>query len=176
MHASFLSKNTLYILLWDLSRPQPGEDAAAVTVEMVRKQCEWATLIQTCAPGSTVLLVGSHADEVANPAEIPRRLKHMRQSVHDQLEIHRAAQHAELASVSADSPRGVHLTTVLGSPLRLAAEAIAVSAKTLDGVDVLRERMVEAAFDKAAFPTFVSTQAIYRLLVVSRSSPLTDCL
>ena len=158
MHASFLSKNTLYILLWDLSKPQPGEDAAAVTDEMVRKQCEWATLIQTCAPGSTVLLVGSHADEVANPADIPRRLKHMRKSVHDQLEVHRAAQQAELTSMSADSPRGVHLTTLLGSPLRLSAEAIAVSAKTLGGIDVLRDRMIEAAFDTDAFPTFVSTQ------------------
>ena len=46
MHASFLSKNTLYVLLWDLSRPQPGEDAADVTDEMVRKQCAWATLIR----------------------------------------------------------------------------------------------------------------------------------
>ena len=33
-----------------------------------------------------------------------------------------------------------------------------MSAKTLDGVDVLRERMVEAAFDKAAFPSFGAVQ------------------
>ena len=166
MHASFLSQNTLYILLWDLSRPRPGEDAAAVTDEMVRKQCAWATLIQTCAPGSTIILVGSHADEVANPADIPRRLKHMSQSVQAQLESHRAAQQTELALMSADSARGVHLTTVLGAPLRLSAEAIAVSAKTLVGVDVLRDRMIEAAFNKAAFPTFVSHKDSYRLYVL----------
>ena len=57
-----------------------------MTDEMVRKQCAWATLMQTCASGSTVLLVGSHADEVANTADIPRRLEHMRRSVQDQLE------------------------------------------------------------------------------------------
>eukprot|EP01045_Picozoa_sp_COSAG04_P023115 COSAG04_NODE_2701_length_3710_cov_27.658820_1_plen_266_part_00 len=34
----------------------------------------WATLIQTCAPGSKVLLVGSHADEVeGGEAEVERR-------------------------------------------------------------------------------------------------------
>ena len=32
--------------------------------QMVQEQAAWATLIQTCAPGSKVLLVGSHADEV----------------------------------------------------------------------------------------------------------------
>ena len=106
-----------------------------------------------------VLLVGSHADEVADPADIPRRLDHMRQSIQMHLDSHRAAQQAELELLPADSPRGIHLTTVLRSPLRLAAEAVAVSAKTLDGVDVLQEQMVEAAFDKAAFPSFGAVQA-----------------
>ena len=46
-----------------------GEDVVLdamreTTQKMVEDQAGWATLIQTCAPGSTVLLVGSHADEV----------------------------------------------------------------------------------------------------------------
>jgi len=47
MHQSFLTGDTLYALLWDISR--------SVQDNLIR----WVTLISTCAPGSTVLLIGS---------------------------------------------------------------------------------------------------------------------
>ena len=47
-----------------MQKPAEGQDMVTVTARMVEELARWATLIQTCAPGSKVLLVGSHADEV----------------------------------------------------------------------------------------------------------------
>ena len=44
---------------------------------LVEEQVGGATLIQTCTPGSTVLLVGSHADQVEDSADIPKLLQDM---------------------------------------------------------------------------------------------------
>ena len=58
----------------------------ALTSQMVEEQVAWATLIQTCAPGSKVLLVGSHADEVeGGEAEVERRCRDMAERVHAEL-------------------------------------------------------------------------------------------
>ena len=50
------------------------------------------------------------------------------------------------------------LTRVLEQPLRLSQQAMVVSAKTMQGVDALRHEMLEAAFDKTAFPSFGAVQ------------------
>ena len=47
---------------------------------------------------------------------------------------------------------------MLSLPLRLAAPAIAVSAKTLQGIEELRQALLATAFDRAAFPSFGDTQ------------------
>ena len=62
MHGLFVTPQTLYVLVWNLAaRPQEevGEDAEAFAERTVQTLASWATLIQGCAPGSTVLLVGS---------------------------------------------------------------------------------------------------------------------
>ena len=38
------------------------------------------------------------------------------------------------------------------------AEAVAVSAATMEGMGTLRQRMLDAVFDKAAFPSFGQAQ------------------
>ena len=78
IHQTFFTDNTLFLLVWNLApRPADGQDMAALTAQMAEELAAWATLIQTCAPGSKVLLVGSHADEVeggeAEVARAPRR-------------------------------------------------------------------------------------------------------
>ena len=97
MHSIFVTTNTLYVLVWNLAlQPSNGQDPVTFAREMVEEQVHWATLIQTCAPGSRVVLVGSHSDEVADPAEIPRLLSDMAQGVRGELSKYRETQQREL--------------------------------------------------------------------------------
>ena len=60
MQQVFVTPNTLYLLLWDLAkRPAEGQDAQAFRREKVAQQVQWAQLIQSCAPGSTVRQLGA---------------------------------------------------------------------------------------------------------------------
>jgi len=160
MHQSFLSDHTLYLLIWNVALPNDAE--------MQETQAAWASLIQTCAPGSTVLLVASHADEVqdADAADVvARRCQEMASAIHVLLDHHRQAQRAELdrlvaiPSLDADSTdRKSQLERILESPLRLADDVVVVSANTMVGVDTLRRRMLDEAFDKSQFPSFGESQ------------------
>ena len=53
MHQSFLTSDTLYCMMFDGSRPRPGEaNAEAVQREMEEKLMRWAALVSACAPGT----------------------------------------------------------------------------------------------------------------------------
>jgi len=53
MHQSFLTSDALYCLLFDGSRPGPGEENAEVVQrEMEEKLTRWAALVSACAPGT----------------------------------------------------------------------------------------------------------------------------
>ena len=55
MQQVFVTSDTLYILLWNVAkRPVEGQDERAFQREMVAQQVQWAQIIQSCAPGSTV--------------------------------------------------------------------------------------------------------------------------
>eukprot|EP01046_Picozoa_sp_COSAG06_P071174 COSAG06_NODE_20242_length_803_cov_0.877841_1_plen_242_part_10 len=132
---------------------------------MQEAQAAWASLIQTCAPGSKVLLVASHADEVEDVAVVERRCNEMTRAVHVLLDQHRQAQQAELdrlvatPSLDADSnDRKAQLERILDKPLRLADDAVVVSSSTMVGVGTLRRRMLDEAFDKSQFPSFGESQ------------------
>eukprot|EP01043_Picozoa_sp_COSAG02_P006525 COSAG02_NODE_187_length_30377_cov_3.636271_2_plen_1415_part_00 len=127
--------------------------------------------------GDQVLLVGSHADEVEGGESVARsRCQAMAEAVHAELEGCRAAQEQELAELpssqgrsEAAADRARKLERALSKPLRLSPGAVAVSAKTGQGFGELREMVLNAAFDKEAFPTFGTKQpgtyrAIYRKL------------
>ena len=132
-----------------------------------------------CAPAITqVLMVASHADEVeGGESAVRSRCEAMADAVHAALEDYRAAQEQELAELSSMQGRSAaadervrKLERVLSQPLRLSPQAIAVSSKTGQGFDELREMVLNAAFDKEAFPTFGSKQpgtygAIHRKLL-----------
>ena len=47
MHQTFLSQNTLYILVWNVA-------LASEAHRLEEKLASWATLLQTCAPGARV--------------------------------------------------------------------------------------------------------------------------
>ena len=66
----------------------------AETEEKLRR---WATLLSVCAPGATVLLVCSHADEVTDEATLQRRCERMFAVIQEELQRHRQAQEQELA-------------------------------------------------------------------------------
>ena len=111
-------------------------------------------------------MVGSHADEVEGGEAVVRsRCEAMAEAVHAELTRYRAAQERELAELlstqtrtEAAEQRTRHLQRVLSQPLRLLPQAVAVSAKTGQGFDQLRQVILDAAFDKEAFPTFGSRQ------------------
>ena len=113
-----------------------------------------------------VLMVGSHADEVEGGEAVVRsRCEAMSRAVHAEVQQYRAAQEQELAELEVARVRGEaaeqrmrDLQRVFSRPLRLSAGCIAVSAKTGDGFEELRQMIVDAAFDRQAFPTFGSTQ------------------
>eukprot|EP01047_Picozoa_sp_COSAG01_P057490 COSAG01_NODE_6651_length_3557_cov_2.387702_1_plen_1094_part_10 len=157
MHQTFLSHNTLYILVWNVAMDSSDH-------QLEEKMASWATLLQTCAPGSRVLLVASHADEVEDPSVIPGRCQRMTTAVRGMLDQHRAEQQRELDRLAAlpatgnEQARKQLLEEVLKKPLQLADRAIVVSAATLEGIPELRQRMLGAAFDKSSFPSFGSNQ------------------
>eukprot|EP01049_Picozoa_sp_SAG25_P013343 SAG25_NODE_2040_length_2005_cov_1.699895_2_plen_621_part_01 len=156
MHQTFLSHNTLYILVWNVALE--SEDH-----QLEEKMASWATLLQTCAPGSRVLLVASHADEV-NPSVIPGRCQRMITAVHGMLNQHRVEQQRELKRLAAlpatgnEQARTLLLEEVLKNPLQLADRAVVVSAATQEGIPELQQCMLDAAFDKSSFPSFGSNQ------------------
>eukprot|EP01043_Picozoa_sp_COSAG02_P030553 COSAG02_NODE_1955_length_10267_cov_15.640736_1_plen_1378_part_00 len=155
-HQNVFTKDTLYLLLWNLKEE--------ITDKMVDEQVRWSTLIQTCAPGSTVLPVGSHADEVeGGEDEADQRCRDMVTSLKKKLEEYEAKHKQELDSLSSmQDPNHVfaanrqnQLERVLNKPLQLDPDSvIAVSAKTGQGFDKLKDAMVAAVNDKDAFPTF----------------------
>ena len=147
----------MYLLVWNV--------ALSNDVEMQERQAAWASLIQTCAPGSKVLLVASHADEVDCADAVARRCNEMTRAVRVLLDQHRQAQQAELdrliaiPSLDADSTdRKTQLERILDRPLRLADDVVVVSSSTMVGVDTLRRRMLDEAFDKSQFPSFGENQ------------------
>ena len=186
MHQCFLTKDTTYVLVDDISRPRPGEDVSTQK-ENEQKLVGWATLIQSCAPGARVLLVGTHADAVGDATLVDQRCMHMADTVRKALGKHRQAQQEELKQLTLRSDtstdiRVQHLLRVLESPLQLCGhvglsgeiQAIAVSAMTLQGIDTLRHALVDAAFDQQSFPSFGLKQprtysAIYRHLLRSHA-------
>ena len=54
--------------------------------------------------------------------------------------------------------RKAQLERILRKPLRLADDAVVVSSNTMVGVDTLRRRMLDEAFDKSQFPSFGESQ------------------
>eukprot|EP01048_Picozoa_sp_COSAG05_P039559 COSAG05_NODE_19735_length_288_cov_1.074074_1_plen_77_part_01 len=68
MHSSFLTLQSIYLLLCN------GHETTAEKEDKLRR---WATLLSVCAPGATVLLVCSHADEVTDEATLQRRCQRM---------------------------------------------------------------------------------------------------
>eukprot|EP01050_Picozoa_sp_SAG11_P000376 SAG11_NODE_11_length_27870_cov_16.327428_3_plen_1940_part_00 len=167
MHQPFVTQGTLYVLVWDISRPRPGDVAVTRDREMkdiVRLQVQWATLIQTCAPGSTVLLVGSHADEVDGLADLDERCQYVQEYIREELVRYEEVQRAEyerLAAAQTTSSeaqaRFRQLAGVLEQPLCIAG-CITVSAKTLYGIPALRSKLLELAFDQTKFPSFEAVQ------------------
>ena len=157
MHQTFLSHNTLYILVWNVALESDDH-------QLEEKMASWATLLQTCAPGSRVLLVASHADEVEDPSVIPGRCQRMVTAVRGMLDQHRAEQQRELDRLAVlpatgnEQARKQLLEEVPKKPLQLADRAVVVSAATLEGIPELRQRMLDAAFDKSSFPSFGSNQ------------------
>ena len=118
----------------------------------------------SCAPGSTVLLVGSHADELrvrgcgAAVRTWLRGCARRSRASRRRSGAARALRAAGTAARPAATSRVEHLERTLSLPLRLAAPAIAVSAKTLQGIEELRQALLATAFDRAAFPSFGDTQ------------------
>ena len=89
----------------------------------------------------------------------------MTRAVRVLLDQHRQAQQAELdrlvaiPSLDADSTdRKTQLERILDRPLRLADDVVVVSSSTMVGVDTLRRRMLDEAFDKSQFPSFGENQ------------------
>eukprot|EP01052_Picozoa_sp_SAG31_P053171 SAG31_NODE_13495_length_865_cov_1.148825_1_plen_278_part_01 len=166
MHQPFVTQGALYLLLWDISRPRAGDGVPAAMKDLVRLQVQWTTLIQTCAPGSTVLLVGSHADEVSDLAvpDLDRRCQEMEHGIRDELAKCEEVQRAEFGRLAdarststAAQARFRQLARVLEHPLRIGG-CIAISAKTLYGIDTLRAKLLELAFDQTKFPSFGAVQ------------------
>ena len=127
-------------------------------------------------------MVASHADEVhGGDAVVRSRCQAMAQAVHTELGKYREEQERELAELlsthssnQAAEQRIDHLRNVLSKPLRLSPGAVAVSAKTGEGFDELHRMILDAAFDKEAFPTFGNKQpgtygAIHRKLLRSHT-------
>ena len=118
-----------------------------------------------------MLLICSHADEVEDVALLEQRCARMVECVEAELRKQSAAQRAELARLresEAAAPRVdvakrlQRLEQSLARPLRVhpaGGRALAVSSKTLQGVDELRTLLLDTAFDKEAFPRFGEFQA-----------------
>lgn len=130
-------------------------------------------------------MVASHADEVqGGDAVVRSRCQDMVEAVHTELGKYREEQERELAELlstqyrnEAAEERAEHLQQVLSKPLRLSPAAVAVSAKTNEGFQELQRMILDAAFDKEAFPTFGNKQpgtygAIHRKLLRSHTEEL----
>jgi hypothetical protein len=190
LHQAFFSTG-IYLLLWDVSK--------SLSKQLIGELCRWVTSIQGCTPGATVLLVGSHADEAESAEAVARSCADVLQRLQDALAADEGRLGAELewldpngelrrvtglksgshGELSAETRQVAHLGRLLASPLRLSERVLTVSAETLQNVELLREQLLDAAFDKAAFPEFGSEQpwayaAIARRLVwvAAAGSPL----
>jgi GTPase SAR1 family protein len=174
------------LLAFDASRPRADDqDKAAVFERTLEQLVVLAMSIQACTPGAKVILVGSHADEGPRE-EIERRCAVMTKRLHERLQLQQAGLQNELMALStvigdtgtdADVPsssshlvsRRKQLQRIVDAPLRLSAQAIPVSAKTMLNFDKLRADILEAAFDEQTYPDFAaphpsSYDEIYRFI------------
>jgi GTPase SAR1 family protein len=152
---SFLTDEALCVLL--------GSVKQAVSPQLRAQMVQWVTSIQTCAPGSKVLLLGSRCDEAEGPTQVTQRCLELASCVREELERQRHAQRSELAKLEtlrdgSTARRQQQLRTLLDRPLQVPATATAVSAKTLEGFENVRKQMLEIAFDKSLFPRFGEVQ------------------
>ena len=153
--------------MWDVSKP--------LLKPIVAELCRWATSIQACAPGATVLLVGSHVDQAESAAAAERSCTVVLERLRASLDAQAAALRAELGRLvdtsgdvvaggagdrqpAENGRRAAYLTQLLATPLRLSASAIVVSAKTLQNIDALREELVNTAHGGVALPEFGNEQ------------------
>ena len=154
MLGSFVTEATLYILL--------GPIAKALNASLREQMIRWAFSIQTGAPGSKILLLGSRADEADDPAQVQPRCEQLAACIREALQRQQAAQRAELANLlatgDAAAPRCEQLRRLLARPLIVPAVATAVSAQTLQGLDSVKQQLIEIAFDKSVFPHFGEVQ------------------
>ena len=153
MLSFFFTTDALYVLMCPISRP--------LTPQLLEQMVRWAASIQTYAPGSAVVLLGSRCDEADDAALVPARCEQLAARIGEELERQRSAQRKQLAAlqlIDAIDERGakrrLQLQTLLSKPLRIASFATAVSARTLEGLDSVKEQLLEKAFDKSLFPQF----------------------
>ena len=153
MLSFFFTTDALYVLMCPISRP--------LTPQLLEQMVRWAASIQTCAPGSAVVLLGSRCDEADDAALVPARCEQLAARIGEELERQRRAQRQQLAAlqlIDAVDERGaqrrLQLQTLLSKPLRIASFATAVSARTLEGLDSVKEQLLEKAFDTSLFPQF----------------------
>jgi hypothetical protein len=153
MLSFFFTTDALYVLMCPISRP--------LTAQLLEQMVRWAASIQTCAPGSAILLLGSRCDEADDAALVPVRCEQLAACIAEELERQRWAQREQLAALQLmdavderSAKRLLQLQTVLSKPLQIAPSAIAVSASTLEGLDTVKEQLIEMAFNTALFPQF----------------------
>eukprot|EP01047_Picozoa_sp_COSAG01_P015044 COSAG01_NODE_745_length_13872_cov_40.816525_7_plen_3569_part_00 len=137
----FFSDGALYLLAWDLSKPEPP-------VSQLR---HWISCVQSCAPGSIVVLVGSHLDEVSE-VDARRSCDTVKRGLENERDNWKRHQDGQF------SPHSARLTNRPNTPLVQLTEPIMVSAADLTNFDVLRKRILDAAFDATAFPEFGDLQ------------------
>lgn len=164
-----LTAGALYLLLFDVARPVP-----------VQSMIGWVNSIQACAPGSVVIVVGSHADEAPNLDMAERTCRRLLSQLQSALEQQRDSLRATLAQHEADLlPEGLDLDrwshdraaepvsqhaevqklrTLLEHPLKLQDTAICVSAATQHNIAALRTRIADTLFDRNSFPEFARQQ------------------
>ena len=173
MQNSFYTPSTLYALLCPIKRP--------LSPTLLQQMSQWVISIRTSAPGAKILLLGSRVDEADDVAQVPLRCQLLVDHIAEQLQMQRRAEQAELEQLQ--SVAGAHgdgtapneaaaaarvkvLQQQLGSELLLPARAIPVSASTLEGLEDVKDQLLEAAFDKALFPHFGEVQpGTYGLIV-----------
>ena len=156
--------------MWDVSLP--------LTPLLLAELCKWCTSIQACAPGATVLLVGSHLDQAESAESAARSCAAVREHLTAALSAQTGRLEAELAMLDPEragldsealwlrdhsrqsngtpptpaEKRVAQLVCLLATPLRLVPEPVVVSAKTLENFDRLRSALRDAVFDADAFP------------------------
>ena len=67
-HSLFLTNRTLFVFVWNMSNVEQTFDDYGISDEEEKRLKQWADVVQAKCPGASIVVVGTHKDQLRDPS------------------------------------------------------------------------------------------------------------